>query len=356
MPGFFFHRCGRAALLLAAVGLAGCANIVHRPEPRLVGPQLPPPAGECVPTEKDKSSLPPYTVEPPDILVIEAIRVVPKPPYHIQSGDELQIIAEPPEANLAARGFFVDPQGRIDLGPRYGKVQVAGRTSDEATQAVIEAVAQVYRDPEVSLTVVQSTAMQPILGEHLVSPDGTVNLGTYGLVHVAGMTLPEVKQAVEAHLADHLDQPQVSVSVFAYNSKVYYVITQGAGQGDVVTRLPVTGNETVLDAIAQINGLSPLSSKTIWIARPAPSGAGCDVVLPVDWNQITAGAATATNYQVFPGDRVFIAENKLIAFDGVLSRIIAPFERAFGITLLGTQTIQTINRLPLGFGQGQSGF
>ena len=357
MSGLGSHSCWRGLLLALVLGASGCSAIVHRPEPRLVGPQTPPPPdGVCVPTEKDKSSLPPYTVEPPDILVIEAIRVVPKPPYHIQSGDELQIIAEPPEANLQARGFFVDPQGRIDLGPRYGKVPVNGLTTDEATEAVKAAIAVVYRDPEVSLTLVQSTAMQPILGEHLVSPDGTVNLGTYGLVHVAGMTLPEVKQAVEAHLAEFLDEPKVSVSVFAYNSKVYYVITQGAGQGDVVTRLPVTGNETVLDAISNINGLSPLSSKKIWIARPAPSGAGCDVILPVDWNQITAGAATATNYQVFPGDRVFIAENRLIAIDGFLSRAIAPFERVFGFTLLGTQTIQTINRFPIGFSQGQGGF
>lgn len=352
-----WRTLGTVCLLLGICASTGCHAIVHRPEPRLVGVQTPPPVGQCVPTEKDKTSLPAYRVEPPDILFIESLRVVPKPPYHIQSGDELQIIAEPPEANLSARGFFVDPQGRIDLGPRYGKVQVGGLTNDEATVAVRKAVGAIYRDPEVSLTLVQSAAMQPIAGEHLVSPDGTVNLGNYGLVYVAGMTLPEVKQAVEEHLTEYLDRPQVSVSVFAYNSKVYYVITQGAGQGDAVTRLPITGNETVLDAVAQINGLSPLSSKKIWIARPAPSGAGCDVMLPVDWSQITAGAATATNYQLLPGDRVFIAENKLIAIDAALNRLLAPMERIFGTTLLGSQTIQTINRFPLGLsGIGSGGF
>jgi polysaccharide export outer membrane protein len=346
---------GTACLLLAVCAAGGCQAVVHRPEPRLVGVQVPSPFGVNVPTEKDKSSLPAYRVEPPDILFIESLRVVPKPPYHIQSGDELQIIAEPPEANLSDRGFFVDPQGRIDMGPRLGKVQLAGLTTDEATVAVREAVGALFRDPEVSLTLVQSAAMQPITGEHLVSLDGTVNLGTYGLVYVAGMTLPQVKQAVEEHLGQDLDKPQVSVSVFAYNSKVYYVITQGAGQGDAVTRLPITGNETVLDAIAQINGLSPLSSKKIWIARPAPSGAGCDAILPVDWNQVAAGAATASNYQLLPGDRVFIAENKLIAIDATLNRILAPIERIFGTTLLGTQAIQTINRFPLGFQQGGLG-
>ena len=68
-------------------------------------------------------------------------------------------------------------------------------------------------------------------------PTARVNLGTYGLVYVAGMTLDEAKQAVETQLANYLDKPQVSISVFAYNSKVYYVITEGAGQGDLVARL-----------------------------------------------------------------------------------------------------------------------
>ena len=58
-----------------------------------------------------------------------------------------------------------------------------------------------------------------------------------------------------------LDNPEISLDVFAYNSKVYYIVTQGAGQGDAVYRFPITGNETVLDAISQINGLNFNSSK-----------------------------------------------------------------------------------------------
>ena len=100
----------------------------------------------------------------------------------------------------------------------------------------------------------------------------------------------------------------------AYNSKVYYVITQGAGLGDSVRRLPVTGNETVLDAISQINGLSQVSSKKIWIARPAPHNFGCQQILPIEWDAITQGAQTATNYQILPGDRLFVAEDELVTF------------------------------------------
>jgi protein involved in polysaccharide export with SLBB domain len=344
-------------LLLAVLGAlvllsSGCHALISRPQPRLEGPQVPPSLGQPVPTEKDKSTLPTYTIEPPDILVIEAVRLVPKPPYRIQATDVLAIESDvlgeglgPPEI----KSYLVDAAGRVDFGLQFGKVKVGGLTEDEAVQAIREAfIKKDYADPQVSVQLVQSSGMQPITGEHLVAPDGQVNLGTYGSVDVAGMTLAAAKTAIEAQLSNYLDSPQVSVSVFAYNSKVYYVITEGAGLGDLVARLPITGNETVLDAISQINGLSRISSKKIWIARPNEAEAGCDTILPVDWKEITKGAATATNYQVLPGDRIFIAENKLIALDAALNQVIAPFERLFGVSLLGTQTIQTINRFPLG--------
>ena len=356
MPSGLPTRLAVAVCCLLAMACgSGCRSLVDRPKPRLAGPQTPPAIGESVPTEKEKSTLPPYVIEPPDILFIEAVRVVPKPPYHIQATDVLAIEIEGANEPIRA-AYLVDPNGRIDLGARYGKVQVGGLDTDQATEAVLKVLQEVLKDPQVSLSLSQSTGLQPVTGEHLVSPDGTVNLGTYGQVYVASMTMEDAKAAVEAQLAKFLDNPQVSISVFAYNSKVYYVITQGAGSGDAVARLPVTGNETVLDAIAQINGLSRLSSKNIWIARPAPGGAGCDVVLPVDWNEVTAGAATATNYQILPGDRIFIAENKMIAFDAALQKTIAPFERVFGFSLLGAQAIQTMNRFPLGLSGLGSGF
>ena len=80
------------------------------------------------------------------------------------------------------------------------------------------------------------------------------------------------------------------VDIFAYNSKKYYVVTQGGGLGDNVAESPITGNETVLDAIARVGGISQISSTNIWIARPAPNGVGCEQILPVNWDEISRGA------------------------------------------------------------------
>jgi polysaccharide biosynthesis/export protein len=157
-------------------------------------------------------------------------------------------------------------------------------------------------------------------------------------VPVVGMTIAQAKEAIEQYLTQYLENPEISLDVFAYNSKVYYIVTQGAGMGDGVYRFPVTGNETVLDAISQINGLGQVSSKQIWIARPTDEP-GKVQVLPVKWEDITAQASAGTNYQILPGDRVFIAEDKFIAFDTGLSKITAPLERLMGFSLLGAGTV-----------------
>src|ERR1700690_736238 len=304
--------------------------------------------GACptyVPTEKNMVSLPPYALEPPDILLISALRLVPKDPSHIQPLDVLQVEVEGTKLEQPIRGLYlVEPGGMLNLGPGYGKVKVGGLSLEEASAAVNKQLKRTLSNPQVSVSLNESGGQQQIAGEHLIAPDGTINLGTYGQVYVAGLTIQESTEAIEKHLEQYLEAPLVSVEVSAYNSKVYYVTTQGAGFGDNIQRFPVPGNETVLDAVSQVQGLSRLSSKNIWIARPAPTG--CDQLLPVKWNHIVQGASTCTNYQVLPGDRIFIAQDHMIAIDSFVNKMLNPFERMFGTTLLGAQTIQNLRSLP----------
>lgn len=310
-----------------------------------------------VPKELSMTTHPPITVAAPDILRIDASRLVPLPPYKIEPLDALYLFAEgAPEAEPVNGIYPVDPDGTINLGPRYyGQVQVAGLTPQEAEKVIAKQLARRLQNPAVAVSVAQSKGVQQIRGEHLIRPDGTVGLGTYGSVYVAGMTLPQVKACIEQHLSQFLLKPEVSVDVAAFNSKWYYIISDFAGSGENVVRLPATGNETVLDAISQIGGLSPVSSKKMWIARPAPPGAGVDQILPVDWKGITRRGHTRTNYQILPGDRVFVMSQPMTKLDTQLARSLAPAERLFGTTLLGASTIFTIKNQGLGFGFGGVG-
>jgi polysaccharide export outer membrane protein len=234
--------------------------------------------------------------------------------------------------------FPIQPGGIVNLGPPYGTAKVTGLTLDQAQEEVRRVMALQVREPTVSVSLVEMAGRQQIAGQHLVGLDGTVTLGSYGSVPLVGLTLAQAKMAIERHLSQFLEDPEVAVDVFAYNSKVYYVITEGAGLGDGVTRFPITGNDTVLDAMANINGTTGVSSKKIWIARPVPYSDQIQI-LPVDWKGVTGSGLAATNYQILPGDRVFVAEDGMVAFDTKLGKLLAPAERVLGFSMLGSQVV-----------------
>jgi polysaccharide export outer membrane protein len=95
----------------------------------------------------------------------------------------------------------------------------------------------------------------------------------------------------------------------------------------------------VLDAIANVNGLSPVSSTHhIWVARPAPSSSGPYQVLPVDWYSVSTLGDPTTNYQILPGDRIYVDAQHAVVVDTYLARFLAPIERLLGVSLLGSST------------------
>ncbi len=311
----------------------------------------PKPAGTAafrdVNKECAKSSLPMYYLEPPDVITVEAVQLVPKAPYILRVFDiiSLDVLGTPDEEPIMGN-FSIEPGGLIQLGGAYGSVKIDGISLADAERIIKNHLVLTPENPKgrlgantvVSAKLVQMSEIQQIADNHLIGPDGYITLGSYGRVYVSGLTIPECREAIEFHLSKALDHPQVAVDVFAYNSKEYYVIYQSATLGEQVVSFPYTGNETVLKAIANMNGLAPNCSKRIWVARPV-GNTHKPVVLPVDWVAVTAYGAPQTNYQLLPGDRVYVVEDRYVAADGILAKVFAPFERIFGFSLLGATTV-----------------
>ena len=343
------------ALLLACLLSTGCASpAINNFDP------LAHVAQADVPRELQKVSLDKYRVEPPDILLLEVVTNIRSQQQFLRPGEEILVRASnltlvggatdaaSSEFKLINNIYKIQADGTIDLGPEYNipekPVKVAGKSLADARQAVFDHLHDVIGlgMPKVSVSMADVTGKQMIAGEHLVRPDGTISLGVYGNVHVAGMSLEEIKQSVEALLSKHIQNPEVRIDVAGYNSKVYYVITDGGGSGERVDRLPYTGNETVLDAIAQIQGLSDVSSKRIWVARPAPPDCPGAQIMIVDWRGITEDGVTTTNYQVFPGDRVYIKADCLVTADNFIAKVLSPVERIFGVLILGDGAVSRL--------------
>jgi polysaccharide export outer membrane protein len=343
-----------ACLLLLLVCGGGCRHIYVGQKPDGPKPNIP----QVIPRELAKVTMPDYIIEPPDVLTIDTVGLIPKLPYKLKPLDVVTIFsAGLPEDIQLSGEYTIQPNGSIQMGYTLGVVVAAGKSVAELQEELIGKLKETYREPDVWITLSQMGAQQQIAGEHLVAPDGKVNLGTYGRVRVVGLTIEESQLALQQHLSESLENPEISVDVLGYNSKVYYVITQGAGLGDQVVILPSKGNETVLDAIGQIQGLQSNSSTRMWIARPGRNSCGGDQVLPIDWLAITQRGAADTNYQIMPGDRLYVSEDKLVAFDTALGKVFAPLERLSGGTLLIMRTIERLISFPqLGGGGGGGGF
>ncbi len=332
------------------MGLTGCQTIDFYEQP--LEEMLPLEAQP--PREKALASLPAYRIEVPDVVQVEMLKQVPLPPYRVQSYDVLGVnvagtaMAYPigpydadGQPTESGGNYLVEAEGNVNLGAPYGKVRVLGMTIEEARLAVEKHLRQMLEEPVVSVQLARSSGTQPVTAEYLVGPDGTINLRLYGSVCIAGLTIAEAKTAIEKHMARYFDSPEVSVNVVAFQSKTYYIITQGAGLGDAVVKIPITGKETVLDALSNIGGLTEFSSTNIWIARPAPAGSP-DQILPVDYEAITRGAATGTNYQLMPRDRLFIAQDKTVALTNMINVALGPVEKLISVASMGTQTMKNL--------------
>jgi polysaccharide biosynthesis/export protein len=137
-----------------------------------------------------------------------------------------------------------------------------------------------------------------------VQPDGTIDLGKYGRPVVAGKTLPEVETVVrDAIKAKEKDALAVTVRLLARPGKVFYVL----GEVNAPGAFPITGHDTVLSAITQAGGPTRRASEqNIILSRPTVPE-GCRLVYPVCYTNIVQLGDTTTNYQLHPGDRVFVA-------------------------------------------------
>jgi polysaccharide export outer membrane protein len=301
---------------VAALGLAVAAVGCVHTDPGMVGPApghahaappiaVPPPG--TVPVELSKVALPPYVIEAPDNLLIEVMRI--------------------------------------------GQVPATDKDGKEIPNA----------PPVDALLPLELQPISSAAGGFLVRPDGQVNLGMYGTVMVAGLTLEQAAEAIRQHVVRSAalarlgkslaaDKLVVIVDVLAYNSKRYYVVLDGGGYGEQVFPFYVTGSETVLDAIANVNGLQAVASKrNIWVARRCPRPDQPWQILPVDWVGITQHGYIDTNYQVLPGDRIYVKAQRLVTIDTALARLLSPVERVFGVTLLGANTVNQISGRGFGF-------
>lgn len=146
------------------------------------------------------------------------------------------------------------------------------------------------------------------VGDQEVKVDGSVDLGRFGRIRVAGMTVEAIELAIANQIADIAGQPEaVNVQLLEANASKIYVLGAVGSPGSY----DLAGRETVLDAIMKAGGLTSMASPCdIIMVRPTGP---CDrrVVQRVCYRQITQLGDVSSNYQLQPGDRIVVGQRTL---------------------------------------------
>ncbi len=143
-----------------------------------------------------------------------------------------------------------------------------------------------------------------LVGEQAIMVDGSIDLGEFGRIKVAGLTI----EAIEEVIADRLrstgaKDARVNVQLSEANASQFYVLGAVGSPGSY----DLKGRETVLDAIVLAGGLTSSASPCHMILVRPTGNCQRRVVLPVCYRQITQLGDATTNYQLRPGDRLVVA-------------------------------------------------
>jgi len=151
------------------------------------------------------------------------------------------------------------------------------------------------------MTELDSPARLP--SDQPVQIDGKIDLGPYGRLYVAGMTLEAAEKLVQTTItAKTRDAGPVRLRLLTAESKTYFVLGEVNAPGEFT----LVGRESVLNAIVRGGGLtSNADVEKILVSRPTKP-CDCRKVMPVCYRNIVQIGDTSTNYQLQPGDRVFV--------------------------------------------------
>jgi polysaccharide export outer membrane protein len=133
----------------------------------------------------------------------------------------------------------------------------------------------------------------------LVRPDGMITLPLLGDIQAAGKTPLQLADDVTAKLKKFVQDPNVTVTLTAMNSKKVYLIGEIGKTGP----MEMTAGMTLLQAIASAGGLTPYANaKKIYILR---TEGGKQKKIFVQYKQALRGDESR-NLPLNPGDTIVV--------------------------------------------------
>jgi polysaccharide biosynthesis/export protein len=150
-------------------------------------------------------------------------------------------------------------------------------------------------------------------GKFSVEADGTFTYPLIGRFRAGGLTLRKVEETLKAQLKDegYFRNPQITVAVEQYRSQKVFIVGEVRSPGSY----PVSGDMTLVEALARAGSTLPTASGEVIIVHPAagqtvagpilPTQEGADNTVRLDLRELQNGAL-ANNTALRDGDTIFV--------------------------------------------------
>lgn len=141
-----------------------------------------------------------------------------------------------------------------------------------------------------------------------VQPDGFINLQSAGSLHVQGMTVPQLADAVKHAYVGILHDPIVDVDLKDFQKPFFTVSGQVGKPGQYELREDLT----VAEAIAVAGGMAPTAKTQIFLFHRASND--WYEVEKIDLKDILKGKHVNEDALVKPGDMIYVPEKFIANF------------------------------------------
>ena len=172
-----------------------------------------------------------------------------------------------------------------------------------------------------------------VTGQFPINKEGKIQYQFVGDVFIANLTKDQLKEVITQRLSEYIINPEVSVKIIGYNSKVVYVIGEVGSPGKIFMQGDTI---TVREALVQA-GLPLLSASTRKCPLITPSADGHPKKLVVNIFSLLYEGDLRENLVMKPGDTLYIPATIL----SKAMRVIQPVAQPIGTTADTGKTVMT---------------
>lgn len=236
------------------------------------------------------------------------------------------VTAENPGQQAAQQGETA-PEQRVSTDPLSPEPAAPASDPDAAVE-IPEAIASLSHYTIGKTDVLEITVMRhpEVSGQFIVNNEGDIQYEFVGDLKVDGLTKDEARKLLSEKLSAYIIDPEITVKIVGYNSKIIYVVGEVGRPGKIYMQ---GDTMTVHEALVEA-GLPLLSAKTNAGRVITPSNAGTPFIRKVNVEKLLYHGDLRENLVMQPGDTLYVPPTFLAKTMRIIQPVAAPIGTAAG--------------------------